>query len=187
MKISVLLPYKENFSTQYAGAVSLLLKDTIKLSKFKSNIKVFGSTNYKNDILIKNYINLNTDKFFFQSRSNIYIKNFIKHENKIKSDLIEIHNRPNYINKIFQINKKLVLYFHNDPLEIKGSKSIRDRINILKKTKKIIFISNWLKKRFFKGINNDKISNKHFEIIHHSTTKKKISLNKKKKFNCICW
>ena len=34
-KISVLLPYKENFSSHYAGAVSLLINDTTKLSKFK--------------------------------------------------------------------------------------------------------------------------------------------------------
>ena len=40
MKISVLLPYKENFSPNYAGAVSLFLKDTIPLSKYKKNIKI---------------------------------------------------------------------------------------------------------------------------------------------------
>ena len=40
MKISVLLPYKENFSPTYAGAVSLFVKDTIKISKFKKFITV---------------------------------------------------------------------------------------------------------------------------------------------------
>ena len=40
MKISILLPYKENFSSSYAGAVSLLLNDTTKLSKFYNNIKM---------------------------------------------------------------------------------------------------------------------------------------------------
>ena len=35
MKISILLPYKENFTPDYAGAVSLFLNDTIKLSKKK--------------------------------------------------------------------------------------------------------------------------------------------------------
>ena len=48
MKISILLPYKENFSPIYAGAVSLFVKDTVKLSKFKKNITVFGSTDLKN-------------------------------------------------------------------------------------------------------------------------------------------
>ena len=36
MKISILLPYKENFSPTYAGAVSLFVKDTVKLSKYKN-------------------------------------------------------------------------------------------------------------------------------------------------------
>ena len=47
MKISILLPYKENFTPNYAGAVSLFLKDTIKLSKYKKNIQVYGNTSFK--------------------------------------------------------------------------------------------------------------------------------------------
>ena len=47
MKISILLPYKENFSPTYPGAVSLFVNTTNKVSKFKNNITVFGSTNYK--------------------------------------------------------------------------------------------------------------------------------------------
>ena len=47
MKISILLPYKENFSPIYAGAVSLFVKDTTNLSKFKKLITVYGSTNLK--------------------------------------------------------------------------------------------------------------------------------------------
>ena len=42
MKISILLPYKENFSPIYAGAVSLFIKDTVKLSRYKNKITIFG-------------------------------------------------------------------------------------------------------------------------------------------------
>ena len=101
MKISILLPYKENFSSEYAGAVSLQLRDTVKISKFKKNIRIFGSTTFKQNLLKKNYVNLNTKKFFFQSRSNVYIKNFLDYEKKKPSDLIEIHNRPNYVKNIY--------------------------------------------------------------------------------------
>ena len=48
MKISILLPYKENFSPIYAGAVSLFVRDTVKISKFKKYITVYGNTDYKN-------------------------------------------------------------------------------------------------------------------------------------------
>ena len=36
LKISILLPYKENFSPEYPGAVSLFLNDILKNSKYKN-------------------------------------------------------------------------------------------------------------------------------------------------------
>ena len=47
MKISILLPYKENFSPEYPGAVSLFVYETSKISKYKKSIVVFGNTGYK--------------------------------------------------------------------------------------------------------------------------------------------
>ena len=97
MKISILLPYKENYSTDYAGAVSLFINDTTKLSKFKKNIRIFGSTNYKS-ILSKNYTDIKLNKnTLFQSQSRFYVNRFIKLQKTINADIIEIHNRPNYL------------------------------------------------------------------------------------------
>ena len=100
MKISILLPYKENFSPEYPGAVSIYVKSITECSKFKNNIFVYGSTNFKKK-LSKNYINLPFSKELFQSSSKIYVKNFLKKENVNKSDIIEIHNRPSYVNEVF--------------------------------------------------------------------------------------
>ena len=55
MNIAILLPYKENFSKNYAGAVSIFVNDTNKLSKFKKSIKVFGSTENKNILKLYKY------------------------------------------------------------------------------------------------------------------------------------
>ena len=57
MKISILLPFKENFSPDYAGAVSLFINDTIKLSKFKNTSTVYGFTEYKKKFR-NSYINI---------------------------------------------------------------------------------------------------------------------------------
>ena len=48
MKISILLPYKENYSKNYAGAVSIFINEINKTSKFKSYTKIFGNTDFKN-------------------------------------------------------------------------------------------------------------------------------------------
>ena len=52
MKISILLPYKENFSPEYAGAVSLFVKDTVKISNYRKNITVFGNTKFKKVLIL---------------------------------------------------------------------------------------------------------------------------------------
>ena len=179
MKISILLPYKENFSPSYPGAVSLFLKDTIPLSKYKKNILVYGNTDFKKKLL-KNYKNLSFKKFFFKSSSKSYVEKFIEDENFNKSDLIEIHNRPNYINRIYKINKNIVLYFHNDPLKMKSSISLNDRKEILKKTLLVIFNSKWTYKQFINGLKTKDYKNK-LKIIHQSTNKKNVNFNKKKK------
>ena len=51
--IGILLPYKENFSPEYPGAVSLFVYETSKNSKFKKNITVFGNTDFKKKFKIK--------------------------------------------------------------------------------------------------------------------------------------
>ena len=179
MKISVLLPYKENFSPDYPGAVSLFLKDTVPLSKFKKKIFIYGSTNYKRKLL-KNYKNLEFKKYFFRSSSKFYLSKFLESEKLKKSNLIEIHNRPNYINTLYKKNKNIVLYFHNDPLKMKSSISVTDRKHLLKKTLLIVFNSKWTLNQFIKGLNKNEYKNR-LKVINQSTNKKKINFNKKKK------
>ena len=113
MKISILLPYKENFSPAYAGAVSLFVKDITKISKFKKCITVYGNTNFKRTFNL-NYKNIFLKKNIVQSGSRNYVNEFLKFEKTSPSDLIEIHNRPNYFHLIFnkRRNQKIILYFH---------------------------------------------------------------------------
>ena len=53
MKISILLPYKENFSPNYAGAVSLFVNDIVKNRQYYNSTFVFGSMDYKKPFLDK--------------------------------------------------------------------------------------------------------------------------------------
>ena len=171
-KISILLPYKENFSPKYAGAVSLLVNDTILNSKYKKNTTVFGSTDFK-EKFYANYKNIDFNKYFFESSNIKYAQHFLKLENKNRSDLIEIHNRPavfNYIASNIMPKRKLILYFHNDPLSLRGSISIMQRENILEKSSAIIFVSEWTKNRFFKGLNYSPNNEKTF-VVYPSVNK----------------
>ena len=81
MKISVLLPYKENFSPLYPGAVSLFVYETTKISKFKKDITVFGNTDFKKTFNLK-YVNIDLRKNLFSSQTKNYVKKFINLEKK---------------------------------------------------------------------------------------------------------
>ena len=182
MKISILLPYKENFSPTYAGAVSLNINETLKISKYRKNTTVFGNTDYRNKFKHK-YVNIPLKRIIFQSQNKKYVEEFAKLEKKRNSDLIELHNRPIYLtyltNKLK--SKTYILYFHNDPLSMSGSKTIFERIFLMKNCYKIIFNSNWSKRRFLQGMKNDYVNSEKLIVVNQSAKKEKFNINSKKK------
>ena len=183
MNISILLPFKENYSKKIAGAVSLFVNDTSNVSKFKKNIIVYGSTNRK-DYLSRNYINLNPTRKFLQSSNKEYVKSFIEHTNFEKTDILEIHNRPSYIKQIkSHYRNKIFLYFHNDPITMNGSKSLSERRYILNNVDKIIFNSEWSRNRFFLDLNEKNLLLNKSIICYQSTNKTQINFKNKKKLS----
>ena len=179
MKISILLPYKENFAPNYAGAVSLFVNDITKVSIYKNETYIFGNTLSKKK-LSKNYINLDLNKRFYQSTSKQYVESFLTYEKKINSDIIEVHNRPNYIRYIKKDYKnKVILYFHNDPLTMNGSKKKTDRLYLLNNIDKIIFNSNWSKKRFFVDLPNKELLSQKTSVCYQSAPKTKVDFKRK--------
>ena len=67
-----------------------------------------------------------------------------------KFHIVEIHNRPLILFGLLKnIKARFIFYFHNDPLSMKGSKSTKERLKILDSVEKIIFVSEWVKDRFF--------------------------------------
>ena len=180
MKISILLPYKENYSPAYPGAVSLFVNATNKISKFKTHITVYGSTNYKKK-LSTNYINIKIKKKLLTSQTKLYVNKFFDICKNSPPDILEIHNRPIYVNRLIELKSRIVLYFHNDPLSMNGSKTVQERINLLNICSKIIFNSEWSKKQYLKNLKKFLHKSKKLEVIQQSIAKKKINISKKEK------
>ena len=154
-KIAILLPYKEDYNKSNAGSASLWVKDFFENSKLKKLTTIYG-INTKKKSLSRNFINLNNKFPLFAFKKNIYYaKLFLKKIHK-QTKIIEIHNRPEIFHFIKKHNSKykLILVFHNNPLLIRGSKEIKERQDILNKCSNIIFVSKWVQKKFFEGLNN---------------------------------
>ena len=179
-KIATILPYKENYSRTNAGAASLWVCDFLKYSKFKKNNTIFGHTIYKK-YLTKNYVNIDlTDSTKFSSTTNEYCKKLSNELIKKEFEIIEIHNRPQVFFLLKKsVKSKYILYFHNDPLSMKGSKSIKERLDLINNVDKIIFVSRWVQERFFTDL--DKSSVNKTEIVYPSIHKEKKIYKKDKK------
>jgi glycosyltransferase involved in cell wall biosynthesis len=163
-EIAELLPNKEDYSLNNAAAASIWVKDFNKGNIINKQI-IFGISSSSTP-LSKNFINLK--KLNIINNSYFYIKNFIRRlPESIK--VIVIHNRPHFffiLKKKFP-EMKFVLIFHNDPNTLRGSRSIREKINILEHCDKIIFVSSYVKKKFYYNLNE--ILPTKSVVIHPST------------------
>ncbi|WP_075536311.1 glycosyltransferase [Candidatus Pelagibacter communis] len=173
LNIATILPYKENYTFGKASAASLWVSEFFKKSKYKKNNIIYGHTKSK-DYLSKNYknINLKNLKSKLKSTTNEYAEKLIKEINNNNFDIVEIHNRPQLLFKLInKVQSKFIFYFHNDPLSMKGSKSVNERLKILKEVEKIIFVSEWVRERFFLDI-DQKLQTK-TEVVYPSVNKQK--------------
>jgi glycosyltransferase involved in cell wall biosynthesis len=149
-EIAELLPNKEDYSLNKAAAASIWVKD-FNQGDIVNKQLIFGISS--SSPLSKNFINLKKKNLI--NNSYFYIKNFIsKLPKSIK--IILIHNRPHFF---FILKKKypeikFILVFHNDPNTLRGSRSIKEKIDILQNCDKIIFVSSYVKNRFYYNINN---------------------------------
>jgi len=151
IEIAELLPNKEDYSLNKAAAASIWVKDFNKGSIASKQI-IFGISSSSSP-LSKNFINLKKNNII--NNSYFYILNFIKELPKTIKIII-IHNRPHFF---FILKKKFpkikfILVFHNDPNTLRGSRSVNKKISIIENCEKIVFVSSYVKDRFYYNINN---------------------------------
>ena len=151
--IAILLPYKEQYTKEHAGAASIWVKDYIMESSLKDKTIIYGNLNKKFKPFSKNFKSLDFKGTFIKKNITYTAKlyeEYLKNEFKI----IEIHNRPESLNYFLRkrIKSKIIFVFHNNPLDLRGSSTVKERIFIAENTDQIYFVSKWVKNKFFEGL-----------------------------------
>jgi len=153
IKSAIILPLKESFSNKDFGAVSIWVDYYLKYTKINSDYIFCRQLpkNYK--YLNKKVIPISVKNKFYTNLQ--YIKNINNEIKKRKISTIEIHNRPEYAYYLIKNNPdiKINLIFHNDPNTLRYSNKSDYKKFLLKNCNKIIFVSNWVKKRFLFNLN----------------------------------
>ena len=176
-KILHVLPLTENYSIKHSGAASILVRSFVKDKNYKHY--VVGSTEY-NDFPSKNYNNIQLTNSIFVSKNNSYIKKILEFVKSHDVDILEVHNRPEIALKLKkETGLNTILYYHNEPQKLRKSNSKNERMDVLDNIDNLIFVSEWVRSRFFDGIkykNSDKCI-----VFYPTINRKKISKNLKKK------
>ena len=180
MKINILLPYKEKFDENKASSVSITVKNNLFHSKFVNQIKVFGQ-NVENPLFKDNFIGFKHSVLSLQSKNRFLASKMIEIISKDTDNkqLIEIHNRPYLVDQIAKANEfPISLFFHNDPLTMNGSRTVKDRQNLLEKCTAIFCVSKYVRNLFFDGISKNY---KKVFVLYNGVNKKLKKFPKKKK------
>ena len=184
MNINILLPYKEKFTKDKASSVSITISNNFKYSNFKKNIFIYGQFVEK-PMFPKNFVGIKNSWNFLKSKNMHNASEMCKKINDHnKSSIIEVHNRPYLIKHIkskLKLSHVLTLFFHNDPLEMKGSKTTKERLNLISNLDKIYCVSKYIKNRFLEGISDEEKK----VVVLHNGVKRNIKRAQKKKRKII--
>ena len=165
IKSAIILPLKESFSNKDFGAVSIWVDYYLKYTK-KNNDYVFCRKLPNNYKYLNNKVIPVTVKSKFYTNLQ-YIKKISAEIIKRNISTVEIHNRPEYAYYLIKNNPhlKINLIFHNDPNTIRYSNKSDYKKFLLDNCNKIVFVSNWVKKRFFLNLNFEHKNN--VEVIYN--------------------
>ena len=155
-KVAILLPHKERFSNKGAGAVSTVVYEQVRASQIQDSLCVSGRR--VGQLLDPGcFVPVDFAPIWYGNRGRRYIYGFRNAWANNWPGLIEIHNRPVYVNLVRKLfpGVALSLYLHNDPQEMRGARSSEERERLLGLVDRVICVSGYIKGRFLDGVRGE--------------------------------
>ena len=155
--VDLLLPHKERFTTQNAGAVSTIVYELGQHQQGKNaqNVTIFGHPIDSPKQGVK-FQSLTPRHFPWQSRNIGMAKAYLHHLKTANRNpaIVEVHGRPQVALYIANARPdlKVILYLHNDPRAMKGAKTIAERKMLAQKLAGVMAVSDYMKSCFLDGL-----------------------------------
>ena len=184
--IHALLPHKEKFTRQNAGAVAMVVEDMVKASKFADHITIFGS-NLKDAPIISNYRALTPKQAIIFGKNIGLARAYLQSlkASGITPDWVEVHGRCNVAAYLAAARPdlKIVLILHNDPRDMKGAKTVSERKKLAQGLAGVFSVSQYLMDCFNDGLSPEDRAKIIQQVTPHGIDKYSKTLPKKQK--CI--
>ena len=155
--IDILLPAKERFTAQNAGAISGVVNDLVNASSSSECFRVVGSA-VSEPLGNHKFIGLQPRGGWFRGHNIGCAADYLaKIGTGAPPDLVEVHSRCHvaaYI-KAKRPDLRVALYLHNDPRSMKGARSVKERKSLLAQMSGIMCVSNFIRSCFLDGLDVD--------------------------------
>ena len=184
--IDLLLPHKERFTEQNAGAVSTVVHDLARhiSAADKQTLTIFGTDveTPKKDV---SFIGLTPRRFFWQSRNLAMADAYLAmlKDTGRHPDIVEVHGRPQVAMALAKARPdlKITLYLHNDPRDMKGAKTAQERMMLARKLAGVFCITHYVKNCFEDELGTMSDYRAQVVVNHLGVTPAKTSAKKREK------
>ena len=154
--IHALLPYKEHYTTQNAGAVAMVCHDMITSSAYGDTVHVFGRA-LDHDPISRPYTALAPNMNVLFGNNLGLARAYLNHLKTMarQPDIIEVHGRCQVASYIARKRPdlKVVLVLHNDPRDMKAAKTASERKLLALHLSGVYAVSRYLMTCFEEGLN----------------------------------
>lgn len=163
-RIATILPPSEHFTLNAAWSISLFVRDTTLGSAYQDHITVYGRNDDKqrrfSDI---RYKGIDPKMRLVYGHNKGYAHALVDHFTRHQPGLIEVHNRVGIFKTLARhfANIPITLYFHDDPMTIKGAETPKERWDILARADAIYCCSDYIRRRFLTGLEAGRVDHVH--------------------------
>ena len=153
--IHCLLPAKEYYTRENAGAVAMVAEDMVLASQYGKDCHIFGRAS-QNKPLTEPFTALTTKTAWLYGHNIGMARAYLDHlkTTNITPDWVEVHGRCQVAAYLARKRPDLniVLVLHNDPRGMKGAKTIAERRGLAKALKGVFAVSQYLIDGFNDGL-----------------------------------
>ncbi len=165
--IAILLSHREIYQAEGAGAVTSCVRDMAACSRYRERIVVMGDP-VSAPFAETRFLPVAKAAWFYGRRTARYAQGAANAIKDLNPALVEIHNRPSYIERIKKAAPytPLVLYLHNDPQSMRGFKTPAERMRVLQQVAAVVCVSGYIRGRFLDGLAVQELSQELQSKVH---------------------
>ncbi|AOX20469.1 glycosyltransferase family 4 protein [Kozakia baliensis] len=154
MQVLTILPRREGYAPDRAGAISLLVSRLAQPEDI-----IVGTAIEGNPLPGGQFMPVSEPGGFWRwmrdgARYRVGCQRIIR---RVKPDLIEVHNRPALASALAGAGIPVNLILHNDPQDMNGARTPRQRQALLQQMR-VFTVSNWLRRRFLDDLDDQPIT-----------------------------